>query len=135
MTEPTRPQAPTYDGEGVVTGMCLWEAMLALANPAEEEGDEPMIDEDADEHDGAGETSEAVDVAVTASDMLSDHGSFTVRSALVDLIKPCEEAWAAEREAKGDDAGQFDWDWCPAFLRQSILDGSMEEALERQYRP
>lgn len=130
-SEPT-----TFGEDEVVTGMCLWEAMLDIARAPEGEtdGDGPVLDEDEGDA-GAEDDGDApeADPQQIAAGMLDDNGSFTIRAALVDLVKPCQEGWAAERDAKGDDAGQFDWDWCPAFLRRAVVDGTMEAAIERQY--
>lgn len=137
----TTQEAPTFTAANMVTGMCLWEALLALAASGRQHDEIEdaivMADEDDDARSDAspddGEGSDE-DLAAKAEEMLGDHGSFTLRAALVDLAKPCEEAWDAHIAGK-DTSEQFDWEWCPAFIKGSMRDGTLEAAIDGQYRP
>lgn len=131
----------TFTERNMITGMCLWEAFLDLTTvtpdtDADEEGASPADGEDeAENGDDAGAVASGDDGAVrdAASEMVGDHGSFTIRSALVDLIGRCEAEWEAHVQREGDNGDQFDWDWCPRFIRAVMTDGTLDAAVDRQY--
>lgn len=125
--------APTYTESNMITGICLWEAFLALTATPQDDGDDGD-DGDEEATDDTGTDATDADPTSVAGEMFDGHGSYTIRAALISLVKPCEEAWTAHSAGK-DDGEQFDWDWCPRFLRGAISDGSLAEAIEGQYRP
>jgi len=72
----------------VETAMCLWEAALELRD------DLPNLDARWEEI-----------------------GTVALRHEIMALIEPCEVAWNAARAA-GTEQIPFDWEHCPAFLRE-----------------
>lgn len=109
--------APTFTEDELVTAMCLWEAWLDLDAVLRAENPDPR----------------AFEAAQVAQDMEAGHGSFTVRAALVDLVKPCDDGWRAVGALTDDDAPVFDWEWCPRFLIDALANGMMRQALDNQY--
>ncbi len=104
----------TFTQGQVDTAMCLWEAWLDLLALAKD----PMPDDDA----------------VKAKAYMEGNGSCTMRSAIVDLVVPCDDAWQAV-EALAEEAPVFDWEWCPDFIRASLHNGLIEQAVQAQYQP
>ena len=109
-------ETATFTATDVVTGMCLWEAFLALTNDVEDTGE---ASDDAERE--------------RADELLSDNGSFTVRNALVRLIAPCMDGWRKVTEHKPDGAMEFDWEWCPQFVRTAIQNGSLKAEIAAEY--
>lgn len=112
-------EAPAYTSNDVVTGMCLWEAFLNLA-AGPDEGQEVSAEE--------------AELQEEAENLLSDEGAFTMRNALVRLVAPCMEGWNDFRSGEPDGSEQFDWEWCPKFVRATMQDGSLEAAIAAEYR-
>lgn len=109
---------PTFTSSDVVTGMCLWEAFLLLARHPEDGEEIPEADEE---------------LRRKAEGMLSEEDPLTMRSAIARLIAPCTAGW---REFVARDPGgeaQFDWDWCPRFMREAMRDGSLERAIAAEH--
>jgi hypothetical protein len=105
MTRTPIVDAPRFNDSAMVTGMCLWEAFMEISRSDES----------------------------SAAKLLGEHGSFTIRGALVDLVEACDDGWQALNALTDDDAPVFDWEWCPDFLKACIKNGSMERALQGQY--
>lgn len=109
-------ETPTFTASDMVTAMCLWQAFLDLSGGTRKRGKaEKELRERADE-------------------MLSDEGAFTMRNALVRLVAPCMEGWNDFRSSEPDGSEQFDWEWCPKFVRAAMQDGSLEAAIAAEYR-
>lgn len=73
------------------TAMCLWEAFCEGRN----------------------------DKAAPWASMLGNYGTATCRDHVLSLALACEAAWNAMNEDEQDDAGAFDWEFCPDWLRKN----------------
>lgn len=96
---------PRFNDSQMVTAMCLWEAWLDLLGEAKNGDEDPDVK--------AGQA------------FVDEHGSFTIRSALVELVEACDDGWQALQALTDDDAPCFDWEWCPSFVRSCINNGTM----------
>ena len=61
-----------------------------------------------------------------------NHGSFTLRAALISLADDCEKAWQAH-QALTDDHIAFDFEFCPIFLAGALESGLFDQAIQAQY--
>jgi hypothetical protein len=101
-----------FEEDAVMTGLCLWEAWLEFTTGTDAD-DAPLREE--------------------LEQLREDHGTFTCRQAMIDLISSCDAAYeAAAALGGGEYGGAFDWDFCPIFLREHVLDGRVRRAIEGQ---
>lgn len=113
---------PKFSESHMVTAMCLWEAWMELVDFATSECSKVK-------------DPSALACAEKARQLQENHGVFTIRAALVDLVIDCDDAWAAVEALEGE-APTFDWEWCPQFVRDALtVNFSFDRALERQYMP
>lgn len=49
-----------------------------------------------------------------------NHGTATMRDAIVSLAPECEAAWKALGDEGQDNAGCFDWEFCPQWLAKRM---------------
>lgn len=108
---------PTFTEDELVTAMCLWEAWLDLVNLTRSSGVEP----------------ELLRAAQMAKQLQNEYGSFTIRGALADLVRSCDDGWRAVSALTDDDAPVFDWEWCPRFIQDALVNGMMRQAIDGQY--
>lgn len=105
-----------FTAADMVAGMCLWEAFLALTR-------KPVGNVDPG----------VAALHRSANDILSDEGSFTVQNALVRLVVPCMAGWSGSSAERPDGPSEFDWEWCPKFVRTAMTDGSLEAAISAEH--
>ena len=48
------------------------------------------------------------------------NGTGDLRDMVLAFAKPCEAAWNAMSQDEQDDAGAFDWEFCPKWLREGV---------------
>lgn len=106
----------SYSVKEVETALCLWEAFI--------DGQLETC------HDGR-----PTEYAEQLCEMRSQHGSFTVRHAIMALVEDAEIAWEALQAMEGS-VGHicFDFEFCPMFLRGKIENGDLGLAAETQWR-
>jgi len=86
--------ANAFTEANLETAMCLWEAALELRDQM------PAMDEAWEEA-----------------------GTSAFRHRIIAMVPACEAAWEADRKA-GTEQVPYDWEHCPAFLRQQFADDS-----------
>lgn len=105
----------TFDEGEVMTALCLWEAWLMM------------------------EENKELDPELRAKmeAYRDEHGSFTLRGIMIELVADCDLAWEA-REALTENMGgdhhiSFDFDFCPTFIESVIGSGVFDKAVASQY--
>lgn len=107
---------PHYSASQVMTGLCLWEAVLEIRNETD-----PISPPGAPTRD-----------AKALDELFDAYGSFTMREATIRLIEDCDLAWDAG-EAMGEQQMSFDFEWCDIFVRGALNDGRLEAVLRGTY--
>lgn len=93
-TDPSKGESPEYTVSEAEAAMCLWEEVLAALS-----------------------SGKGLDWAFARQ---LTEGTVVLRSHILDLAKPCHEAWTiAHQEGKGFDE-PFDWEFVPWFLRNAV---------------
>ena len=77
----------TYTREEVETACCVWEAMVDMRTKL------PALEE-----------------------AFLQHGFAAMRNVAIDLAKPIEVIWHGMTDEQRDEAGSFDWEFCPDLL-------------------
>lgn len=88
----------------VNTALCLWEAHLEAYNSAVER---------------EGHLRSRFDWLVIQQ--REDEGAATCRDLMIDLAAECDAAWEALSDDEKDDAGCFDWEFVPEWLKRKLV--------------
>lgn len=82
----------TFTSGEAYTAMCLWEAVV---------------------------DKEDIDIAPWRA-FRSQHGTRELRDVVLSLAAACELEWNAMTDEQRDDAGAFDWEFCPKWLSTRV---------------
>ena len=107
--------ARVFEEDAVMTALCLWEACLDFDRQVDEQGNKtPLAEEIGSLWDG--------------------YSTFTMRQAMIDIAHDCDVAWEAAVALHGGEyPDSFDFEFCPMFLREQIMNGTIEKVITGQF--